>query len=87
LVSEGWSEKIGDIPLTYCVHSLVGQNKDGPLSQTKEAPPSQEEPVAPPLPIKKEKPPVPPKKPTRLTQQVCNRVVTIINMNDILMFF
>lgn len=68
MVSEGWSEKI-DIPLAYCVHSLVGQNKDG--SQSTEAPPSQEEPEAPPLPIKQEKPPVPPKKPPRLTQQVC----------------
>jgi len=83
LVSEGWSEKTGDIPLAYCVHSLVGQNKDRSLSQSKEAPASQEEPVAPPLPIKKEKPPVPPKKPARFAQQVCNRVVTIINMNDI----
>lgn len=83
MVSEGKSEKIRDLPLAYCMHSLVGQNKDGSLSQSKEAPPSQEEPVAPPLPIKKEKPPVPPKKPARHIEQVCNRVVTIINMNDI----
>lgn len=83
MVSEGWSEKIGDIPVAYYVHSLVGQNKDGSLSQSKEAPPSPEEPVAPPLPIKKEKPPVPPKKPVRFAPQVCNRVVTVINMNDI----
>jgi len=54
------------------IEKILGQNKDGSLSQSKEAPPSQEEPVAPPLPIKKEKPPVPPKKPARLTQQVRN---------------
>lgn len=47
------------------IENILGQNKDGSLSQSKEAPPSQEEPVAPPLPIKKEKPPVPPKKPVR----------------------
>jgi hypothetical protein len=68
------------------VHSVVGQNKDGSRSQSKEAPPSQEEPVAPPLPMKKEKPPVPPKKPARPQLQVRNRVVTIINMNDIWYF-
>lgn len=68
------------------MHPLVGQNKHGSLSQSKEAPPSREESVPPPLPIKKERPPVPPKKPARLTPQVCNGVVTAINMNDIRYF-
>jgi hypothetical protein len=61
---------------------FLGQNEDNSLSQNKEASSSKEEPVTPPVPITKEKPPVPPKKPARLTVQVCNRVVTIINMND-----
>jgi len=51
------------------IENILGQNKDGSLCQRKEEPLSQEEPVAPSLPIKKERPPVPPKKPARLAPQ------------------
>jgi hypothetical protein len=83
LVSQGWPEKVGDTPFAYYVYPLVGQNKDTSLSQNKAAASSKEEPVTPPVPIKKEKPPVPPKKPARLTQQVCNGVVPVMNMDYI----
>lgn len=74
------------LSLVYCVHPLVGQNKDGSRSQSKEAPPSREEPVPPPVPIKKERPPVPPKKPARLPPEVCSGAVITINMNHISKF-
>lgn len=54
------------------IEKILGQNKDTSLSQNKAAASSKEEPVTPPVPIKKEKPPVPPKKPARLTQQNTN---------------